>query len=159
MTRGLQQDTGFRSPSSRIRAADAYVVAALLLAIFLASVTRADAASVLKCTLGNSSKWGSAWCDLSPSENFPAGTALDITLAPGGAKRVLVRLLPANQSPDDPVGIIGGPIDVPANNIVRVLIPTTQNSIKQISVHGGPAPWNISLGSGNGNVTIVQISR
>jgi hypothetical protein len=144
---------------SRISASGISVLFALFLAVCVVLASPADAASVLKCTLGDSPRWGSAWCDLSPPQDFPAGTALEITLATGGAKRVLVRLLPDGQSPDDPIGIIGGPIDVPSNNIVRVLIPTSQNSIKQISVHGGAAPWNMNLGSSNGNAKIVQISR
>ena len=134
------------------------IIGALLFGIWIVSIINADAAGTLSCKIGFSPKFGSSWCDLSPPQDFAAGTTLDITLAAGGAKRVLVRLLPADQSPDEPVGIIGSPIDVPINNVVRIAMPTTVKTVKQISVHGGPAPWDIDLGSNNGNARITKVA-
>lgn len=121
------------------------------------AVAGAAAARDLSCTIGASSKWGSSWCDLSPPQNFPASTKLHISLSPGGAKRVLVRLLPQDQSPDDPVGIIGDPVPVPPNNEISIIVTSPAERIKQISVHGGRNPFNIELGKDNGNAHIVKI--
>jgi hypothetical protein len=64
---------------------------------------------------------------------------------------------PKLHPPDDPVGIIGASVIVPPNRIVEVVVPDNRKSIVQISVHGGPRPWNkFSLGSGNGAATIEE---
>jgi hypothetical protein len=70
---------------------------------------------------------------------------------------VVVRLLAVGQQPDDPVGIIGNPITVPANNVVRVTLPASMTNIKQISVHGGKKAWDIDLGTNNQNAHIASI--
>lgn len=83
---------------------------------------------------------------------------LDITLAPGGAKRVLVRLLSVDQNPDEAEGVIGDAITVPANGEIKVILRSAAKNIKQISVHGGPTPWDTNLGSDNGNAKIVSVA-
>lgn len=104
--------------------------------------------------IGSSSRWGSGWLDLATPLHLRTGDRLRLRIG-GGASKVLVRLLPRGTSPDSSVGIIGGPIEVPEDKTVEVLLDTERQEIVQISVHGGPNPWGrFPLGAGNGPATI-----
>jgi len=103
---------------------------------------------------GSSSRWGSGWLDLATNTDFTKGDRLRLTIG-GTALRILLRLLPRGQSPDESVGIVGGPIAVPESRIVEISLNTDRRGIIQISVHGGPNPWGkFPLGGGNGPATL-----
>ncbi len=110
---------------------------------------------------GSSPRWGSGWLDLATITDFAAGDLLRLRIG-GTASKVLVRLLPEGKFPDSSVGILGGPVTVPENRIVEVVLDKDRKGIIQISVHGGPNPWGkFPLGGGNGLATIdsAEIQR
>ena len=112
------------------------------------------AGSTIAGRLGASSRWGSGWLDLDAATDFSTGDRLRLEIG-GTADRILVRLLPKGASPDESVGIIGGPTVVPKNRIVEVTLAIDRRQIVQISVHGGPNPWGtFPLGAGNGPATL-----
>lgn len=100
--------------------------------------------------IGSSPRWGSGWLDLVTPTDFSKGDRLRLRIG-GTASKILVRLLPEGKFPDSSVGIMNGPITVPENRIVEVVLDMDRKDIIQISVHGGPNPWgNFPLGGGNG---------
>jgi hypothetical protein len=127
----------------------------------IAFLCRIDAALAddLPCLMDTDSgpEWSTAYCDLSPSQNFSAGTMLHIKLAPGGSSRVMVRLLTDKRNAKKRVGIIGNIITVPSNNQIDLIIPSAQSHVEQISVHGGRKAWDIDLGQNNGDPVIERI--
>src|SRR4051812_21272826 len=97
--------------------------------------------------------------DLNEPQNFHKGERLKIMLRPGGARQVLVRLLPVGTSANEPVDIIGNaPVPV-ENDTVIVSIDNDYSKIGQISVHGGVQAWDFRLGSNNGPAAIIFIER
>jgi hypothetical protein len=136
------------------RVAALYVTAALLLGF---SSQKAALAEMLRGDIGTSARWGSSWMDFSEAANFRAGAKLKITLKQDGAKRVLVRLLPFGQSPDEPVEIIGNQPLTVQDGIVTVTLNKNYSNIKQLSVHGGEKAWQFSLGAGNGPAEIQSV--
>jgi len=132
---------------------------ALLVGCFstLSTQTRAATATgTLNCRIGTSSQWGSSWCDLQPAVDFEANSTIEIHIDPHGAGVVLVRLLSEGGNPDSPDGIIGGATPV-TNGIIRIPLSQTYTNIKQISVHGGPDPWDYNLGVSNKGARIITI--
>jgi hypothetical protein len=111
---------------------------------------------------GDSPVFGSAWCNLDSATDFVAGDRLRFTLD-GEARRVMVRLLPKDTSPDKPTGIVADAgFDVPAGKVIEVPLMKEYRNISQISVHGGPNPWGMyPLGRGNGPVKLrlVELIR
>jgi hypothetical protein len=132
------------------------VLLSLVGSLLMPGVAEADQ---LVGAIGNSSRWGSSWMDFGQAEDFHAGQTLKITLKSGGATHVLVRLLPVNASPDDPVGIVRNQIYPVSAGVVTVVLDQDYPGTKQISVHGGQQAWNFSLGAGNGPAVIVAIER
>ena len=127
--------------------------------LFLLALPSAVSAQTLAGATGSSSQWGSGWLDLAPPVDFAKGEHLKLLIG-GSADKILVRLLPRGASPDMPVGIIGGAINVPKSRIVEVTIPEDRRQVIQISVHGGPNPWGEHpLGGGNGPATIESAER
>ncbi len=109
---------------------------------------------ILAGETGSSTRWGSGWLDLANITDFEAGDLLRLRIG-GTANKVLVRLLPEGRFPDSSVGILGGPVTVPGNRIVEVVLDKERKGIIQISVHGGPNPWGkFPLGGGNGPATL-----
>jgi hypothetical protein len=104
---------------------------------------------------GVSSRWGSGWLDLSAPTDFLNGDRIRIKVG-GSATKVLVRLLSNGQSPDTSAGRIGGTITVPADRIIEVNLKYDRRETIQVSVHGGPNPWDIPLGGGNGPATLEE---
>ena len=105
---------------------------------------------------GSSSRWGSGWLDLATAMDFAAGDVLRLRVG-GTAGKVLVRLLPDGEFPDSSDGIVGGVVTVPENRIVEVTLNEDRKGIIQISVHGGPSPWDkYPLGSGNGSAMLEE---
>ncbi len=105
--------------------------------------------------IGSSDRWGSGWLDLTTPTDFLNGDRVRITVG-GSATKVLVRLLSKGQSPDTSAGRIGGTITVPEDRIIEVTLKYDRKEIIQVSVHGGPNPWNIPLGGGNGPATLEE---
>ena len=106
---------------------------------------------------GSSQRWGSGWLDLAKITDFTAGDMLRLRIG-GSANKVLVRLLPEGKFPDSSVGTVNGPISVPKNRIVQVVLDKKRKDIIQISVHGGPNPWGkYPLGDGNGPATLEMV--
>lgn len=104
---------------------------------------------------GSSTRWGSGWLDLTAPTDFLNGDRIRIKVG-GSATKVLFRLLSRGQSPDTSAGRIGGTITVPEDRIIEVNLKYDRKEIIQVSVHGGPNPWNIPLGGGNGPATIEE---
>ncbi len=107
-------------------------------------------------TTGSSSQWGSGWLDLATPTDFAKGTRLRVRVG-GTAKKIFVRLLAKGVSPDSSRGIVGGALNVPENRVVEVRLDVDRKGIKQISVHGGPNPWNKQLGSSIGPATLEAV--
>lgn len=103
--------------------------------------------------IGSHSEWGSGWLNLATLTDFVNGDRLRLRIG-GTAARILVRLLPNGISSDSQQGLIGGVITVPSNRIIEIRLETDHKGIIQISVHGGPKPWTISLGPNNGPATL-----
>lgn len=113
----------------------------------------------LQGSIGSSTRWGSGWIDLDVVTSFKRGEKLQIRVG-GTAHSILVRFLPEGSNPNDPVGIDGGIIKVPENRIVQVTLEEDHDNIEQISVHGGPNPWDLyPMGDDNGPATIQKVQR
>ena len=114
----------------------------------------------LQGTYGASMRWGSGWLDLNKAIDFKTGDKLILKIG-GTAKTILLRLLPQGQTPDEPFGIVNGPIEVPPNRILEINLKEQKEKIVQISVHGGPHPWHYSLGIANGpaSLELIKLSR
>jgi hypothetical protein len=116
-------------------------------------------AEPLKGRIGSSEKWGSGWIDLDKMTDFKPGDKLKLRIG-GTAEKIVVRFLAKDEDPNDPAGIDGGIIKVPESRVVQVTLEAGHEHIVQISVHGGPSPWNLySLGGGNGPAKIVSAER
>lgn len=107
-------------------------------------------------TTGSSSHWGSGWLDLATPIDFQKDTRLRVRVG-GTAKKIFVRILSKGISPDSSRGIVGGAITIPENRVVEVRLDVDRKGIKQISVHGGPNPWNKQLGPINGPATLEAV--
>src|SRR6516225_4738429 len=126
------------------------------LLILCLAICAVGSAQTLSGTTGSSSEFGSGWLKLASPVNFSKGERLKLSIG-GTANKIIVRLLPQGASPDTPVGVITGVFTVPASRIVEVSIPEDRKQVVQISVHGGPNPWNqFPLGPGNGPATITS---
>ena len=113
----------------------------------------------LQGRVGASTQWGSGWIDLDVVASFKQGEKLQITVG-GTAHSILVRFLPEGGNPNDPVGIDGGIIKVPENRIVQVTLQEDHENVEQISVHGGPNPWDLyPMGDDNGPAIIHNVQR
>jgi hypothetical protein len=120
-------------------------------------------AEVLRGDKGESETWNSAWFNLDKPRDFHKGDRLRLEI-PGKAAKVLVRLLVKGTDPNDPSGIIGGAIAVPENRVIDVIVDADYANVSQISVHGGPNPWNNDLGADNaaaklGSVELVDPTK
>jgi hypothetical protein len=108
---------------------------------------------------GASPTWKSGWLDLAAPTDFKQGETLKLTIG-GTAKRVVVRLLVKGGDHDAPEGVVATGIAVPDNRILKLVLPSDFLQTVQISVHGGPNPFNqFPLGSGNGAATLVSVER
>ena len=112
-------------------------------------------AILLYGSFGRSLQWGTGWLNLYKPIDFKSGDKLRLKIG-GTAKTILVRLLPKNQFPDMPVGIVTESIEVPIDRIVEIELIKPHQQIIQISVHGGQQAWSYSLGNNNGPATLVS---
>jgi hypothetical protein len=104
---------------------------------------------------------GSGWFDLKQSITFSRGETLRLTVG-GTAKKVVVRLLPSGADPNQPIGVVGGLRDVPADRMLEVKLSVDHQNIKQVSVHGGSEPlWegHFHPPSNNGPATLAAVER
>lgn len=120
-----------------------------------APTTKEEITIPLLGEIGSSPRWGSGWLDLATPTDFLNGDRFRIKVG-GSAIKVLVRLLSEGQFPDTSAGRIGGTITVPEDRIIEITLKYDRREIIQISVHGGPNPWNIPLGGGNGPATLEE---
>ena len=105
---------------------------------------------------GMSQKWGAGWLALAEPINFKKGDKLRLKIG-GTAKTILVRLLPKNEFPDLPVGIVTDLIKVPIDRIVEIELGQPYEGIIQISVHGGSQAWHYNLGGDNGPASLYFV--
>lgn len=139
-----------------IRGASTFLVAAAFV-LFAAFGVRAQ--TPVACTPGASPQWSSGWCDFATPVTFKKGEHLRLAVG-GSATKIVVRLLPKGGNTDAPIGVIPTPFAIPLNRFVEVVVPYDALTITQISVHGGPNPWNqYPLGAGNGTATITGVER
>jgi hypothetical protein len=109
-------------------------------------------------TPGVDARYGSGYIDLDRVTTFVQGEKLRLRIG-GSAKHVVVRLLPAGSSPSEPVGIINT-FSVPADRLIVLTLESQHPQVRQISIHGGPKPWDIyDLGGGNGPATLLSADR
>lgn len=108
--------------------------------------------------VGSARNSNSGWLDLLPKRDFKRGEKIRLTIG-GSAARIVVRLLPEGSDPNDEVGILGD-YQVRQNRVVEIQLNDDHKAVVQISVHGGPNPWNNwSLGGGNGPATLRIVER
>jgi hypothetical protein len=109
-------------------------------------------------TPGVDGRYGSGYLDLATPVTFVQGERLRLRIG-GTAKKVVVRLLPTGSSPSEAVGIIDT-FDIPPDRALVLTLDSQHPQIRQISVHGGPKPWDIyDLGGGNGPATLLSADR
>ena len=132
---------------------------ASVLALVSVVTAYSQTATVLHGAVGRDPHWASGWIDLAPT-NFFKGDQLRLSVG-GTAKKVVVRLLEDPRRADSSEGVIGV-FPVGQDRIARVTIDADHKEIRQLSVHGGPNPWNqYDLGEGNGPATLsgVEVIR
>lgn len=130
------------------------IAAATLLIVACASVASAER---LRGRTDFSLESASGWLSLRTPTDFEHGDHLQLMVV-GGARLVLVRLLPWGDDPTKNNGIQAirpvSPI-----GLVDLTLDDDEHDIGQVSVHGGPFPWGISLGSGNGPAKLLWVRR
>jgi hypothetical protein len=105
--------------------------------------------------IGYSEQWGSGWLQLSTVSDFKRGERLRLLIG-GSAQKVVIRLLSKGESPDGPSGVFGT-FNVPPDRYVVATLDGDYQNVFQLSVHGGPRPWNMfPLGGGNGPATLIK---
>lgn len=130
-----------------------------LMSLLILGVMDYAFAEPLKGRIGSSSQWGSGWIDLEVTTSFKQGDKLKFKVG-GTANNIIVRFLSKGDNPNDPVGIVGGVIRVPETRIIQITLTEEHKNVVQISVHGGPNPWNLyPMGGGNGPATILSVER
>jgi hypothetical protein len=90
--------------------------------------------------------------------DFADKSTIVIKIDQPGASIVLVRLLSSEADPNSPLGIVGDKTLVQPGGLIKVKLEREYMDIQQISVHGGPNPWNYNLGSGNLGARILSIT-
>src|SRR5205085_1993944 len=90
----------------------------------------------------NNSTFCSSWIDFDPPIEFKRDQNISITLdrsGPNPTRRIYVRLMPANSSPDsDNIGI--STLDI-TGTVVNIKLLRDYKNIKQLSIHGGTNPF------------------
>ena len=124
-----------------------------------AEVAQPAASEHIKGRIGSSTQWDSGWIDLDVVTSFKRGDKLRLRVG-GSANSILLRFLEKGDSPDDATGFDGGVINVPEDRVVQVILEEDHDDVVQISVHGGPNPWNLyPMGGDNGPATILSVER
>jgi len=129
------------------------------LACLIATVSTVHAQTSIACQPGMSAQWRSGWCDFPSPVDFKKGERLRLAIG-GSATKVIVRLLPKGADPNTPIGVIPAPYTVPQSRFIELVVPNDAATVEQISVHGGPSPWDqYPLGAGNGPATLTGVGR
>lgn len=116
---------------------------------------------LLSLTTGSSKKFNSGWVNLVESVDIHKGDKLVLDIG-GTAKRVIIRLLPKGKSSDLSVGILPVVYEVPTNRNLAIELTDEHLGVSQISVHGGPKPWDkfpIEVDNGPATLESVRIQR
>lgn len=130
-----------------------------ILVVFVLLFACSGYSQPLQGTVGYSTQYFSGWLDLKSLINFKQGDVLKLRLG-GSATKVVVRLLSKDSDANLPSGIDGGIVEVPKSKTIQILLEEDHDKVIQISVHGGPNPWNLyPLGGGNGAVTLRSAER
>lgn len=138
---------------------NAVVVTLAIVMLYVASASTATSGQSLLGQTGASPSDGSGWISLTTPRDFHRDDRLRLTVG-GTASRILVRLLPKGGDPGTPVGLLGGPVEVPENRIVEIVLEEDRKGVVQISVHGGSNPYGqYPLGADNGPATLVGAVR
>lgn len=135
--------------------------AAVLTCALSAAAPRAGA-EPLRGPIGDAAgpNWHASFMDIRPALDLKRGTRLTIKLV-GQAQFVIVRLLPAEASPETPTGIVGGKVRVPPGGVVEVVLTDDRPAVRQISVHASDEAWGMPLARGNGvaRIAAVEVTR
>jgi hypothetical protein len=121
----------------------------------------APAWTILPGKIGASATWKSGWIDLTNPTNFAKGDRLRMRVG-GTALKVVVRLLQRGSDPDASGGVLPDVYSIrpEQDRTIDVVVPDDTPQVVQISLHGGPNPFNeIPLGSGNGAATLLSVER
>jgi hypothetical protein len=100
----------------------------------------------------------SSWLDLSEPTNFARGDTLKLTLS-GSARTVVVRLLRAGESSDQPNGIEGGERTIPEGGVLEVTLSKSYANVTHVSVHAGRTAWTRKLRAYNAPVKLESVER
>jgi hypothetical protein len=104
----------------------------------------------------------SSYINVPDTTSFRTGERLRFNLN-GTAKQVIVRLLPSDGSYDSPTGVIDKKLPVVKTqdgNYVEVVLTEDRPNVKQLSVHGGPRPFDMwALGGDNGDPILTSVQR
>ena len=162
--RSVENNGRIRSKASSIPASArqlTFKTIGILVAVVVAAL--AQTPEGLRGSVGKDPRWNSGWIDFAQPTSFYKGDQLRLTVG-GTATKVVVRLLDDPRRADSPEGVVGV-FTVGAERIVRITLDADYRGIQQISVHGGPNPWNLyDLGGGNGAATlsaaqVIRINR
>jgi hypothetical protein len=141
-----------------LNAGRALKLAAVL--VIVAASAFAQTTDALRGSAGKDVRWNSGWIDFPQPATFYKGDQLRLSVG-GTAAKVVVRLLDDSRRADSPEGVVGV-FTVGTDRTVRITLDADYKGIQQISVHGGPNPWNLyDLGGGNGAATLsaAQVIR
>jgi hypothetical protein len=100
--------------------------------------------------------WQSAYIDLDPPRDFKKGERLVIRVE-GSAEWVKVRLLPQNGKAEQPTGVVGSKIKIPAGGKLELTLREDRPRVKQISVHAGKEAWGEVINPKGGEVKILSV--
>ena len=119
---------------------------------------------ILEGEFGSEAESYASWIDLDVPEDFVSGDRLKLILGEPirrtdkPAKKLLVRVLRANEKAGKPFGVLTPKgIPVPKNRILEVKLAKNYDNVVQISVHGGETPWHYSLGEENGSARLTRV--
>jgi len=133
----------------------------ILIAVVVTSFAQAPVG--LRGSPDSNARWKCGWIDLAQPTNFYKGDQLRLTVG-GTAAKIVVRLLDDPSRANSSEGVLGV-FTVGADRIVRITLDVDYMGVQQLSVHGGPNPWNLyDLGGGNGPATlsaaqVIRINR
>jgi hypothetical protein len=128
--------------------------------VIIAASCFAQSPEALRGSAGKDVRWNSGWFDFVQPANFFKGDQLRLSVG-GAATKVVVRFLDDPHRADSSEGVVGV-YAVGSDRSVRITLDSDYKGILQVSVHGGPNPWNLyELGGGNGAATLsaVQVIR
>jgi hypothetical protein len=134
------------------------LIAVMFAVMFGVGTVRSSSKStLLQGKPGTSSDSG--WIDI-PSTDFSKGDHLVITVG-GSATAVVVRLLPKGSNPNQPNVIVAEKAAVKmSDHTVDVELTADYKHITQVSVHGGPMPWDMfPLGDTNGRAILLKVEH